>query len=263
MKVALFGSNGMLGNEVNNLLRGHEVAAPRHNDVPIESKSMVLDFIGTFRPEVVINCAGVIDKSVDFNTMYDTNAFGPKNIASACGKYRAKFFHISTDCVFDGKAHSSYTIASNTEAFDVYGTTKAAGEKLVGFEWCSTIIRTSFIGYRHGLLRWMLDECESGAKEIIGWKNAYWSGSTVYEVARGILEIVNTYPNPHIIHLATLEATNKYEALKFLCQKFCPEMEAIPITFPFINRALETTHPIRSIYDEEIIEELISKQVAV
>ena len=70
----------------------------------------------------------------------------------------AKFVHISTDCVFDGK-DGNYKETSIPNADDFYGKSKAYGEIN---DTINLTVRTSTIGHefftKHGLLEWFLNQ---------------------------------------------------------------------------------------------------------
>ena len=58
------------------------------------------------RPEVVIDCAGVVKSECgghDSNYVNMVNGFVPRRIAALAYVYGCRFIQISTDCVFSGK----------------------------------------------------------------------------------------------------------------------------------------------------------------
>ena len=59
---------------------------------------------------------------------FAVNAEGTKNIAVICKEIDAKMVYISTDYVFNGKAHTPYTEDDTPSPDSVYGSTKLAGE---------------------------------------------------------------------------------------------------------------------------------------
>ncbi len=60
-----------------------------------------------------------------------TNATGPGKLAAFCNKINATLFHISTDFVFDGEKRTPYTEGDAVGPINVYGESKAGGEKLI------------------------------------------------------------------------------------------------------------------------------------
>ena len=74
------------------------------------------------------------------------NSFLPLTIAKSANEFNFKYFQIGTDCVFNGEK-GRYNEESNTDATDVYGKTKIAGEIMVKNK---TVIRSSIIGPEYG-----------------------------------------------------------------------------------------------------------------
>lgn len=99
--------------------------------------------------DVIVNCAAytAVDKAEsDEATANAINNLGASNLAKAAKANGATLIHISTDYVFDGKAHEPYTEEAMTNPLGVYGATKAAGEQGIIESGCNhIIIRTSWL----------------------------------------------------------------------------------------------------------------------
>lgn len=184
-----------------------------------------------FRPDAVINCAGIIPlKKRSPVVMAEVNAVAPHQIADVFDEQYV--VHVSTDCVFSGVSPEPYTIADTPDPVDLYGRTKRAGE-LIGNPNAVTV-RTSFVGLNHGLLPWFLN---SGFDEVPGWTNALWSGSTDKAVARGLVQIASGH-RTGVLHLAAPSIT-KYQALVSIKEAFGVETKITPCDVPFVARNLE------------------------
>lgn len=59
------------------------------------------------------------------------NEDGPRHLAVAARTFGARFLHISTDFVFDGRSSLPYRPDAPTNPLSVYGQTKRAGEEAV------------------------------------------------------------------------------------------------------------------------------------
>ena len=69
-----------------------------------------------------------------------------RNIANAASAFGAKVLHVSTDYVFDGKAHRPYRESDKVNPLSQYGTTKRQGETaLIALAPDSIIIRTAWL----------------------------------------------------------------------------------------------------------------------
>jgi len=107
MKILLLGCSGMLGTDIKLVLENeHKVVAPSSKEVDIIRWDTVIETLDEVRPQVVINCAAFTDVDEcekDEPWMRKVNVEGPRNLAQGCARFHAKFVHISTDYVFDGK----------------------------------------------------------------------------------------------------------------------------------------------------------------
>ena len=217
--------------------RDYEVTKVTHQDCDISDPSQVGMFIGS-NCDVVINCAGLHKgrkiKPTDHEMML-ANAIGPQNIKDKTQKVGVRLIHVSTDCVFTGK-EGPYTIESIPDARDGYGVSKSIGEYIALFP-NTAVVRTSFIGSEHGLLHWLLAQNNA---VIDGWTKAYWSGSTVYAVARGLVDIAESSVDG-IVHLATQKPISKYQALVELSYAFGLNTKIKSVSKPRINRELIPT----------------------
>ena len=116
------------------------------------------------------------------------NAYLPHLLASFGNKYKFKLIHISTDCVFSGKK-GSYKEDSIKDGIGFYAQSKALGE-IVNSQ--DLTFRTSIIGpdlnpNGIGLFNWFMSQ----ELKINGYSQAYWSGVTTIELAKGINESIN------------------------------------------------------------------------
>lgn len=211
---------------------------------------------------IVINCAGAIPAGKrQGSDMVYANSVLPFSIAEMCEDKVSKYLHISTDCVFNGSNKPvPISIREAPSPRDIYGASKALGEKIL-WEYPNmpiTVVRTSFIGFDHGLIKWFLDKAKKEGK-VQGYKNALWTGSTVWEVARGILEIVDKRQPQLIEHLATEIVWSKYEVLMRLRTLLDIKVDIEPVQEPKINRALLATSVIRDLNDHFVSAELLEK----
>ena len=239
MKAVVFGAAGMLGKAVSEELakRGNEVVSVTHQDCSINDAAKISEFIDR-NCDVVFNCAGLHKareiKPTD-KEMLLTNGLGPQTLQHVVSEFGVRLVHVSTDCVFTGK-EGPYTVDSIPDARDGYGLSKSIGEYIALFP-NTAVVRTSFIGKEHGLLHWLLTESKA---EVEGWTKAYWSGSTVYAVARGLVDIADSTASG-IIHLTTQKPISKYQALLELSYAFGLSTKIKPVSKPRINRELIPT----------------------
>lgn len=229
MSILVLGGYGMLGKAV--LAAAKACGAPAHTahyDILDRLELLSVRARGPFT--AVINCAGAIPERYAENAdMVEVNAVGPHMIADVFAA--SHVVQVSTDCVFSGRAVGPRKASELPDPTTLYARSKLAGE-LYGPN--VTTVRTSFIGIDHGLWPWFL--AQSGV--VDGWTNAYWSGSTVDEVAKHLVQIAEGKPWERPIHLAA-PPTTKHAILTLLKAYFDHPAEIRSQPRPTIYRDLE------------------------
>ena len=114
----------------------------------------VLKLIQKEKPYAVVNCAAYTDVDGcedNKEKAFLVNSLGPRNIAIACEKEKAKFFHISTDYVFDGEEKGFKIEFDSINPKSIYGKSKALGEQYA-MNFCSRffILRTAWLYGENG-----------------------------------------------------------------------------------------------------------------
>jgi dTDP-4-dehydrorhamnose reductase len=185
--------------------------------------SVIRALAGT-RPDIVINCIGIIKQLPSSNdplTAITVNAQLPHRISLISQTAGARVIHISTDCTFNGKK-GMYTEQDQSDAEDHYGRTKFLGE--LEYPHCVTL-RTSIIGHelksRYGLIEWFLAQ----KQKVRGYRKAIYSGFPTIELARIIRDYV--LPNPELkgIYHVSSEPISKYDLLKMASAQYGKEIE--------------------------------------
>ena len=210
MKVLVLGERGMLGHVVKSHFQegGHEVRGT--------SRSADSDY--RFAPDAVVNCIGILNKTAeeDKPLAVMANSYLPHYADKLCRKIGAKFVHISTDCVFDGK-HGAYTEESFKDATSFYGQSKSLGE--VSGE-SSVTLRTSIVGPDLnpdgiGLFQWFMNQQGSTG----GFDKVTWTGVTTIELAKAIEKAIEN-DLTGIRHVVNNETIDKYSLLNLFKKHF-------------------------------------------
>jgi dTDP-4-dehydrorhamnose reductase len=259
-KVLVFGATGMLGHKLYQVLTksfdvvgtirsGYKtisrygfmeptILVPRFDAMDFNAVRQVIDSI---RPDVVVNCIGVINKLVDNVGVEATtklNSELPHEIYRLCQPKGIRFIHISTDCVFSGKK-GNYTEEDPSDAADLYGQTKYRGE--VKGEGALTL-RTSIIGREldngNGLLEWLISN--KGGK-VNGWANAIWSGFPTLHLSRIIADIMENHPGLSGLYNVSTEPINKYTLLVLINNAFNLNIEITAVPEPKEDQSLDST----------------------
>jgi dTDP-4-dehydrorhamnose reductase len=255
MKILILGVTGLLGNtafrflsrnannEIFGALRSPEKLRffEKNKQANIYVINDMFDFdsvkkiINKIKPEIVINCIGVTNKTAlsSFDT-FKTNSLLPKKLSIISRSMNIKFIHISTDCVFSGRT-GFYKETDIPDPENEYGLSKLLGEINDGE---SLTIRTSLIGHeinsRYGLLEWFLsqkDKCD-------GYSNVIFSGFPTVTFSE-ILEkhIFSNLNLKGIIHIAS-NPINKFELLKLISRKYNKTIRISENDHLKVNRSL-------------------------
>lgn len=250
MRVVVLGAGGMLGKAVAAEVkrRDHDIVECFHGDDPekhlydvTNEESVKLIPCG----DVMINCTGMRPNCGPPEDMVKINAYAPHLIASV---HDERIIHVSTDCIFSGR-NGPYSVSSKASPYDFYGLTKATGEPS---RHNVVVVRTSFIGFSHGFLQWLVTQ---KGRRVRGWARATWSGSTVYEVARGLVDIAELRSCDKLVHLCTTSPITKLDLARELNDALKLELEIEPNGHPYVDRWMVPTIPIRS--TSEVLDELI------
>jgi dTDP-4-dehydrorhamnose reductase len=257
-KVLVLGATGMLGHTVLRLLsRSPEfsVAGTARSvasgallppdlvpllitGVDVESHDALVSLFGSVRPQVVINCVGVVKQLAtadDPLTALPINSLLPHRLARLCKLCGARLIHVSTDCVFAG-TKGMYLESDPPDARDLYGRSKLLGE----VEGDAVTLRTSIIGPElasaHGLLGWFL--AQSG--RIKGFTRAIFSGMPTVELARVMRDFV--LPNSSLRGLFHVSADpiSKYDLLRLCAAAYGRSIDIEPDGSLVIDRSLDS-----------------------
>ncbi len=235
MRILVFGAAGMLGHKVlQRLGRQFDAAGTVRGDaapylglpvlaqtvllpgVTAEEPASVAAALDAFRPDVVINCIGVIKHmpgAQDPETSIAVNALFPHQLARLCAERQARLIHFSTDCVFSGR-RGNYTEDDDPDPVDLYGRTKLLGE--VGGPGCLTL-RTSIVGRelrgRTSLIEWFL--AQRGGR-VQGFAKALYSGFTTGAMADIIAMLATRFPGLEGVWHVSSEPISKYELLRIV-----------------------------------------------
>jgi len=139
MRIALIGANGQLGSDLVKVLRpNHDLTPLTHADVEVTDPESVEKMMQRVEPDVVLNMAAFhkVDACEDeVERTFAVNAYGVRNLASACRAHGTTLAHMSTDYVFGGdRARATPYIETDLPApINIYGVSKLAGEHLVRY----------------------------------------------------------------------------------------------------------------------------------
>jgi len=258
MRVLVLGASGMLGNamidvfnqdslyEVWGTLRAasalryfaEEQRARMLVGVDVLDQDALVRALDTVRPDVVINCVGLIKQLADAQDPLSTlpvNAMFPHRLARLCGFGGIRVIHVSTDCVFSGQK-GLYTENDPSDAEDLYGKSKFIGE-LHDLKHAITL-RTSIIGHElnsnFALVDWFLSQ----TREVKGYAKAIFSGLPTVELASVIKDYVLTHPELHGLYHVASAPIAKLELLRLIAGQYKKKIDIVPNECLEIDRSL-------------------------
>lgn len=154
-KVLLIGAKGQVGQELQvTLPQLGEVISIGREELDLTNSEKISQLIREIHPDYLVNASAytAVDKAeTEPDLAYSINAIAPKIMAEAAEKIKAKFLHISTDYVFDGRKNTPYLETDLTNPLGVYGQSKLRGEeeiKTVNSQ--AIILRTAWVYGSYG-----------------------------------------------------------------------------------------------------------------
>lgn len=258
-QILVLGVTGMLGNAVFRVLSAdseHETwgtlrsgAALRH--FPAESRARLLagvdaldqdalvTAVARVRPDVVINCVGLIKHLSDANdplSALPINAMLPHRLERLCALGGARLIHVSTDCVFSGRK-GLYLEGDLSDSEDLYGKSKYIGE--LHDRPNAITLRTSIIGHelgsRYALVDWFLSQQGS----VKGFTKAVFSGLPTVELARVMKDLVIPRPQLNGLYHVAAQPIAKLDLLQLIAAEYGKQIDIRPDDALVIDRSLD------------------------
>ncbi len=199
---------------------------------------VVEDVVANLRPDVVVNCIGVIKQrgeATDAIPSVTLNSLLPHRVGAAAARHGGRIVHFSTDCVFSGR-RGDYTEQDPPDALDLYGRSKLLGE--VQAENALTL-RTSIIGRElrthHSLLDWFLS---NRGGRVNGYRNVWWSGVPTNHLAQVVADLTTRLPELSGVYQLAGRKINKYDLLVGLRDAYGLDVEIVPDDAVELDRSL-------------------------
>lgn len=257
MRILVLGASGMLGNAVlrvmdekpgwevfgtvrsTNLSRffSDKISQRLITGCDVENHDALVKVFAQVRPNVVINCIGLIKQLADADDPLQAipiNSLLPHRLAGLCTLVGARLVHMSTDCVFAG-LKGGYMENDPSDATDLYGKSKYLGE--VNYPHAITL-RTSIIGHElqsaHGLVGWFLSQ-EGRCR---GYRKAIFSGLPTVALAQIIRDVVIPRSDLSGVYHVAAKPISKYALLKLVADVYGKSIEIEPDDQLVIDRSL-------------------------
>lgn len=259
-RVLILGATGMLGHTMMRLfasdpsliaygtVRSSHAASLLPSDirdrllvgVDVESVDSLASAFALSRPDVVVNCVGVVKQLSEANNplfALPINAILPHRLLQLCAIGGARLVQVSTDCVFSGKK-GCYVESDLPDATDLYGRSKLLGEVA---QPPGLTLRTSIVGHElgkpHGLVGWFLSQQGS----VRGFRRAIFSGLPTVELANIIRKYVIPDASLNGVYHVAAEPISKLDLLELVASVYGHEIQIVPDDTLEIDRSLDAT----------------------
>jgi dTDP-4-dehydrorhamnose reductase len=247
MEVLVLGASGMAGHMIAIYLQeqGYRVTGFARTSLSFcdtiigdaTSQKSVRNAVTSKPFDAVINCVGMLNKTVDYNVADGIylNSYLPHYVVSCLQGTTTRVIHLSTDCVFSGK-QGRYREDSIKDGETLYDITKSLGEINDN---TNLTFRTSIIGpdMRHdgvGLLNWFLQH----RGPVFGYTDAIWTGVSTYTLAQAI-DAALQEKLTGLYHLVNNSMIAKYDLLRLFNRIIRQEpIEIIPSDAVKVDKSL-------------------------
>ncbi len=154
MRVALTGSDGMLGFAIKSTFTDIELVGLSRRDIDITNLDKTVSKIKEIKPDYLLHAAAYTDvdgSELNPEKAYLVNGIGTRNVTMACEAIGCPIMYISTDYVFDGAKKEPYDEWDLPNPINKYGLSKLLGERFVmSFTNRFYIVRTSWLYGKNG-----------------------------------------------------------------------------------------------------------------
>jgi dTDP-4-dehydrorhamnose reductase len=240
MLVVVAGGSGQLGQALSNQLElaGLNFIALDSKELDITDRHQVEKVIGELSPTVVINAAAWTDvdsAESEPEKAFRVNKNGVSNLALASRQSKSTLVHLSTDYVFSGFLNSPNREDTTVAPINVYGQSKAAGEREVAkiYSEGSFIVRTSWLYSEYGsnFVKTMCKIALDSQKSVKVVANQLGQPTNANELALQIIKLFQSNASYGIYHGTNSGQTTWFDFAKEIFQMIGADgNRIIPVT---------------------------------
>lgn len=242
-KVLLTGSNGLLGQKLQELFAHHQDAFTLHctsrgpnrqpegaytyYDVDLTNPEQVMELCDKVEPRLIINAAAMTNVDAcegDPKGAWAINVGAVHSLIEAATRHRSHIIQLSTDFIFDGES-GPYVETDDVNPLSVYGKTKEEAEgDLLRSGLRNTVLRTVLVyGHAKALGRsnialWIADSVRKGLPVRLV-HDQFRTPTLAEDLAQAVLLACHQHPNG-IYHIASDENVSIVELGQIIMNEF-------------------------------------------
>ncbi len=234
MRILIIGSNGLLGRDLVADWTGDVVIPASSSDADIREIGQVRNLVAQAQPDWIILAAAYTDVDAserDPDLAFAVNRDGTRNVSIVAREFGANLCYLSTDYLFDGASNHPYEPADPVHPLNVYGASKAAGERAVQEEaWSWLIIRTSWLfGAARSCFPEKILQAADSLPDLKVVADQVGSPTYTKDLVSGIHELV--LADAHgILHLTNSGSCSRFEFARSILQRAGRATTVSPIT---------------------------------
>ncbi|MFH1866702.1 MAG: dTDP-4-dehydrorhamnose reductase, partial [Patescibacteria group bacterium] len=210
-------------------------------DIDVTQEAEVMAKILSLEPQVIINATGFTDvdgAEDDAAAAFQINGSAVDYLVKAAKSLEAKLLHFSTEYVFDGMNQSGYNESSTTNPLNVYGQSKAAGEKYIANYANGYLVRSSWLfgcapqkGKPRGLnfIDTMI-KLASEREEIKVVNDQFGKPTYTKDLAKAVHQLITEDYQPGIYHLVNENICSWYDLVKEVFKLINIKTPLLPIS---------------------------------
>lgn len=193
---------------------------------------VLTDTLNRLPAGIVVNAIGAIpQRRPSESQLLEANALLPMHLAAHLAPDHL-LVHPSTDCVFAGSGGAPYGPKDPADARDLYGWTKALGERAAMSRPNTIVVRVSVIGgtatHGSGLLGWLLGHPDGS--RVPGYTNHLWNGITSLEWCRLVAEMIGPwrYGRTCLVQASSGDGLTKFDLLSLAAAAYRRDLCVVP-----------------------------------